>query len=450
MKVKKKDLRKRLPQLPINYPAPDVAVPFNYEREKDRVETICKRLAEVEESVRDEVLGRLPQYLKEITQRYMVSVGVDANATNNGSSKALMSKIDEEQLSMIFLKVSYGLFYNYWHSDKPLVQHECAQKIVDLQHAIPNVQAADLFVRCFLRILVREWMKIDKWRLDKYMSLVRKLVFQTFRRLVNLGESTPEAVAATARVMEAFQQEVILESAVGLTMHICDVILEELTRSQCGDELFVRIIEGIPLFAMRRGNYVEKRVLDFVISPLAAGLLDESRDTKAVAAAAAVAATRGQPRKVVEYDNNTVLLRIAALCEEASVGKGTAYLVRPMLSEASLLLKRAVEVKKNPDAFEVVHKRDRRLRLEKEIEEAEETRMLRGAAKSASKDKKSSKGGKQTSGGSSRTKKILPVGKVMKVKGIKKKVGANAKSSKRKKIVKLSMKDLVSHDSDDE
>ena len=64
-KIQKKKLRKRQAQLPINYPGPDV-IPFNFEKEKARIENICRRLADNEVEVRDAVLKEIPRLLREM------------------------------------------------------------------------------------------------------------------------------------------------------------------------------------------------------------------------------------------------------------------------------------------------------------------------------------------------------------------------------------------------
>ncbi|CBZ40963.1 uncharacterized protein, partial [Leishmania mexicana MHOM/GT/2001/U1103] len=74
MKIKKKDLRKREAQLPINYPDPDVlpdSLPggvIDIEAEMVQVEILCKRLAHNEVAVRDAVLAEVPHYLERLTE----------------------------------------------------------------------------------------------------------------------------------------------------------------------------------------------------------------------------------------------------------------------------------------------------------------------------------------------------------------------------------------------
>ncbi|PWU92743.1 hypothetical protein C4B63_35g103 [Trypanosoma cruzi] len=81
MKIKKKELRRREAQLPINYPHPEVTdasvsvEAATFKAEETRVEAICRRLAHNEVAVRDAVLAELPRYIRSVTQRL---VGLEA------------------------------------------------------------------------------------------------------------------------------------------------------------------------------------------------------------------------------------------------------------------------------------------------------------------------------------------------------------------------------------
>ncbi len=74
-----------------------------------------------------------------------------------------------------------------WHSDKPLIQHEVAQNLSSLIHCFSDTNDAALFVDAFLWTMQNEWPKIDKYRLDKFMSLYRYFIRDTFKYLINNG-----------------------------------------------------------------------------------------------------------------------------------------------------------------------------------------------------------------------------------------------------------------------
>lgn len=454
MRIKKKELRKREAQLPINYPAPTVASPFDYESEKGRVENLCKRLAHNEVEVRDAVLAELPRYLKELS--FQVS---------RVSGEDLVREMSN--LELVMMKLCLGIHYCFWHSDKPLVQHECAFKISQLFFAPTTNTLRMMFVRCMFRILAREWNRIDHYRLDKYMALVRKLVFQMicFLCQVAAGEpvhpvtlkaegpfisATEDAVpkrklsakkgvdASTDRslfgnilseVTTLFQDHVLLNTtSVGLTLHLCDLFFDELCRAKASVEIFVQLSKAIPCFAMSRGNYVEKRVLDNFFAPLTGGVL-ESR--------------WGEERSA---DIQAIYKQMAAVCKEYSVQKGTVRSVRVMFSEAQLLLEQKIGLTEEADQMMPVRRRDLKTRVRKEVEEANSTRMnlakeLDGARMLKRKERKSALRTfeKATKTGGEVDPRVAAIARAAEARARKK---AATRSTKRKKIVKLKKSDF--------
>ena len=402
MKIKKADLRKGLAQLPINYPAPTVEDVFDYESEKHRVENLCKKLSHNEVEVRDAVLAELPRYLKEVSEAY--------HTTEAGVTAPKRADVE-----LLLQKLCLGIFYCYWHSDKPLVQHECAFKISQLLFAPLSGEMQLLFAQSFFFILSQQWGKIDHYRMDKYLAMVRKIVYQLMalcklhhekflkERSAN-GESpkaTPRAAAtevctpANANIAPfvvqlcTFLQDKVVcaPSSVGLTMHLMDIFLDELIRSDVPVDLFVYLSEQIPLFVMSKGNFVEKRVLDNFVTPIVSGVLDERRvltlssspdeeKRKATEKKKAAAKRRGAEEEATERDysaeNDTICIQLANVCRDFSVRRGTKFFVRSMFVESQKLLLRRLEVKLNPSDFKRLTKRDMQARLADEIREQEE------------------------------------------------------------------------------
>jgi hypothetical protein len=422
MKIKKKELRKRLAQIPINYPGPDV-IPFNYEAEKARVENLCKRLADNEVEARNAVLAELPRFIREVCAPFVkdgaldaaekqAAAEVDLAAYDAGNRlwDALLKDPSAAKLALLFEKLCLGLYFCMWHSDKPLVQHECAQKIVQLLQAPPTPLLRDLFLRSMLRTLAQYWGKIDQWRMDKYMALVRKLCYQVLVHLVDTVQgdmrvaaavhsaaaaaSTPSKAAADAspsagkrakgskkgaatsevapiedsttngsavsrhpsmlRVGASFQFDVIRSESAGLTMHLCDLMLTEMLRcDKLETPLFVAVALAIPLYAMQRGDYMEKRVMDNFIVPIAAGQLE---------------------RRSQEFSVETCVV-LAAQLEALSVSRGTHFSVRPLMVEAQRLVDNYVGLQTQPDMYEPVTRKDERQKIAHEIRAAEDMKM---------------------------------------------------------------------------
>lgn len=127
------------------------------------VETIfAQKLASNEVKVRAKAMKKLSMWL---TSR--------SNSSPEGS-------FSEEEM----LRVWKGLFYCFWMSDKMLVQEELAEQMSSLLHCFYQSGKSSLsndgmmFVRCGLRTLGREWKGIDRFRMDKFMMLVRRFLRQ--------------------------------------------------------------------------------------------------------------------------------------------------------------------------------------------------------------------------------------------------------------------------------
>jgi hypothetical protein len=398
-------------------------IPFDYEHEKGKVENLCKRLADSEVEIRDAVLDGLPKYIREVCVPFVrdgaldkaeqaAVEGVDLGAHDAGQKlwDGLLKDPSAAKLALLFEKLCLGLYYCMWHSDKPLVQHECALKLARLLEAPPTPLLKDLFLRSFLRTLAAHWGKVDQWRVDKYMALVRKMCYQVFQYLVaTVQDAKPPVVAANsaatsssspakkkaratkssksdgieangdatddaeARAMAAaldptaivrhptmlrtaatFQYDVIRGESVGLTMHICDLVLTELLRCEnMKTPLFVAVSLAIPLYAMQRGDYMEKRVMDQFVVPIAAGQLE---------------------KRSVEFSLETTTV-LAGQLEHLSVSRATHFKVRPLFVESQRLMDNYVGLQTSPDMFEPVTRRDERRRLAEEIRAAEDIKM---------------------------------------------------------------------------
>ncbi|KAG5482011.1 hypothetical protein LSCM1_05725 [Leishmania martiniquensis] len=567
MKIKKKDLRKREAQLPINYPDPDVlpgSLPggaIDLETEMVQVEILCKRLAHNEVAVRDAVLAEVPNYLDRLTgpmaemekayeaeiaevqgyfkahpkapnpyryenlplalqqfrekaaeqereehrrvamrefrhrqaqerreqERYghygspagdtAADKGDDEEAGLNAGPKPAHvyqgQNVHRERyrswmgawcdLELVFLKLCRGIHYCLWHSDKPLVQLACAQKIADLLLAPRTTRCRVLFYGSLFRVLAREWPTIDRYRMDKYLALVRRmmLAYAKLVKDVHRGEAAapsacaspakqegdagaaqrssskksakrsrndeaavaaPEddttalgafwktaagvsqaalqkyigtATATTSVVGEIFyilQRQIFSSSSsVGLTMHICDVAFDELVRAELDPNLFLALSVGIPLYAMSQGNYVEKRVLDNFFPPLAGGVYVQRRAEQL--AQAMMTNTPATPRRTSKQNGNgdatalrekiqalaaeqaaaearIVMQEIAFCCRKYAVARGVAYEVRPMFSEAELIMRQSAD----PECFQPLTHTAQRRRIERELKEVDGTR----------------------------------------------------------------------------
>lgn len=98
--------------------------------------------------------------------------------------KYISSESHTSKLSLLdFEKLWMGLYYTMWFSDRPLPQQRLCVKMASLfSESIPQKQFTK-FVTAFWVIMAKEWTKIDRWRVDKYLLLIRYIVKACFERL---------------------------------------------------------------------------------------------------------------------------------------------------------------------------------------------------------------------------------------------------------------------------
>lgn len=131
---------------------------------------------------------------------------------------------------------------------------------------------ASLFVRTFFRTIRREWGNMDKYRLDKFYTLIRMMVHQVYRYMAirnwNFG--------IVRLFNDALFEEVLSQTPNGLRFHLIDISLEELAKvnaveSDCPlpltEATFFDVLE--PYLAMSqtgaKDDIVQQRVMERVL-----------------------------------------------------------------------------------------------------------------------------------------------------------------------------------------
>jgi len=127
------------------------------------------------------------------------------------------------------LKIWKGLHYSMWHSDKLLVQQELAGTLADLIFCFETTSSAILFVQCFLATIVREWDGIDAHRLNKFMTLIRRV----WRASLLFLKKHKWETQLVSEMLQTFRETMIRPnspSANGLAFHMIDIYVDELTK----------------------------------------------------------------------------------------------------------------------------------------------------------------------------------------------------------------------------
>ena len=84
------------------------------------------------------------------------------------------------------LQLWRGLFYCYWHSDRPLTQQALATVLSSFPQSMSS-QNATTFLRAFWATMIKQYPLLDALRTDKFLLLMRRFVAAGFR--VALEES---------------------------------------------------------------------------------------------------------------------------------------------------------------------------------------------------------------------------------------------------------------------
>ncbi|XP_037380770.1 ribosomal RNA processing protein 1 homolog A [Talpa occidentalis] len=167
---------------------------------------LAQRLAGNEQVTRDRAVRRLRKYIVARTQQAAGGFTHDE-----------------------LLKVWKGLFYCMWMQDQPLLQEELGRTISQLIHAFQTVEAQHLFLQTFWQTMNREWLGIDRLRLDKFYLLMRMVLRESLEALRTRAWEDREM----EQLLELLTTEILhpdSQAPNGVKSHFIEVFLEELTK----------------------------------------------------------------------------------------------------------------------------------------------------------------------------------------------------------------------------
>ncbi|KIH60439.1 nucleolar protein,Nop52 [Ancylostoma duodenale] len=84
------------------------------------------------------------------------------------------------------LRLCKGLHYVLWMQDKMLLQEELADRISQLLLVFSNEEERVLFIQSTFKSLAKEWNHIDRWRMDKFLMMMRRVLRVLFKHLSSL------------------------------------------------------------------------------------------------------------------------------------------------------------------------------------------------------------------------------------------------------------------------
>ncbi|KAG8852684.1 hypothetical protein FRB96_008540 [Tulasnella sp. 330] len=174
------------------------------------------------------------------------------------------------------IKLWKGLFFCFWHSDKPLVQQALATDLAGLTLTINSTPTSFQFLKGFWQMMVEQWTKIDHLRLDKFYMLIRRFINASFRFLIKLDweENYMELydLMLTGPGGPLFPDDQRIPTS--LACHMSDVYLEELEKAINDSEPTPETIPILDLLypfmtysSQISVNSAYKRVMESILDP---------------------------------------------------------------------------------------------------------------------------------------------------------------------------------------
>ncbi|KAL3887130.1 hypothetical protein ACJMK2_027084 [Sinanodonta woodiana] len=195
----------------------------------------AQRLASNEKKTRDKAVKKLKKYLQ-------------AKSSTKGDGG-----FSEDDL----LKMWKGLHYCMWMQDKPIIQEELSDTLSSLLHIFPHVPTKFQFLKVFFQTEAREWNGIDRWRLDKFMMLIRRMLREAFQMLKRLKFADEHVNKFMSMLFDSLLSPPSSLVPDGLKIHIIDIYLEELKQigtDNLNSEQAVNFLQPFLIFMQKAEN----------------------------------------------------------------------------------------------------------------------------------------------------------------------------------------------------
>merc|ERR1719464_1759732 len=135
------------------------------------------------------------------------------------------------------------------NDDKPEEEEESVMDDIESPHC-RGTHLVSLFVRTFFRTIRRDWHLMDKYRVDKFYTLIRTMIHEIYEymaaRCWNYG--------IMLMLNDAVFDEILKQPPNGLRYHLIDICLEELAKVNCkakiplAEDTFLEVLE--PFFGL--------------------------------------------------------------------------------------------------------------------------------------------------------------------------------------------------------
>ncbi|CAL9730117.1 ribosomal RNA-processing protein 1 [Monosporozyma unispora] len=159
--------------------------------------------------------------------------------------KFLVSDKIKHSKQLQFDKLWKGLYYAMWFCDKPRPQQRLANKLGELfilyfneednkadttEELTRNDKAFIKFSKAFWKVLCIEWFNIDRYRLDKFLLLTRRVLFNQIKYLQSRQWSPLLVEKYISKVLKALPLSGDRKVYTGIPLHVTDIFLDEFER----------------------------------------------------------------------------------------------------------------------------------------------------------------------------------------------------------------------------
>lgn len=151
-------------------------------------------------------------------------------ATRNAAFKALCNFLKSKASGKLDLldmeKLWRGLYFSMWYCDKAVPQQNLAGNLGELFSQVIPANRLKLFHQAFWEVMAKEWHSLDKWRMDKFYMLVRRVLRHQLFRLADEGWPKKQ----TADFVAVLQQYPLVNESKfpqSLAYHVCDIFVDE-------------------------------------------------------------------------------------------------------------------------------------------------------------------------------------------------------------------------------
>lgn len=165
-------------------------------------------------------------------QKYVKDLGsndrqkrLDAVEAVNKFLQTKRNDIDDIELQ----KLCVGLFYAMWACDRPRTQQAMAADMASM-FLVVHESYYYRFVEAFWAILAKQWEKVDRYRIDKFYMLMRRVIYSSILRLKQANWDEDEVKKFNEAMSKTAMNAEDARVPNGIRFHVQDVYCDEVER----------------------------------------------------------------------------------------------------------------------------------------------------------------------------------------------------------------------------